>query len=118
MKLFTEILKSMPKNEHENQLLKLKLIEFLFLNNLLVDQMSNYYSFNAVSVHPFSPKDTIDLGEEYYTDIPYIGAVFDYTPILVLDGDTVKTVGLSNTFKEIPTKKGNIKHEGHMTLFH
>lgn len=78
-----------------------------------------YFQFNAVYVHAYSRKDTINLGEEYVAHIPYIGVLEHYKPTLIVNGDTVPTDGDSNVYyyKEIATQRGLIKNKGSITLF-
>jgi len=68
----------------------------------------------------YSKKDTIKIGEEYSAEIVYSISILnkEQHPFIVLDGDTLIAECGYYTFKEIPKKKGLIKHKGYMICYH
>jgi len=93
-----------------------KQIQYLYTINLYKETAGMAFTFTGILSHTYSKKDTIKLGEEYSAEIPFIGVFIRHNPILVLNGDTVEIEGLTNLFREKPTKRGLIQHEGYMTM--
>jgi hypothetical protein len=112
-----KILENTDKSNQQECTFVKKQIKYLYAINLYKQMTYNMFMFTDMSVRAYSKKDTINLGEEYIAEIPYIGAIFNYKPTLVLDGDTVETAELENIFRERPTKRGLIRHEGYMTMY-
>lgn len=100
---------------NESKLFK-NLIDYVFLCRLQRAKMENYALFDGVGVNVNTLKDTINLGEEYSAIVEYFATFFETIPTMVIDGDTVPCTRNVQRFKEIPNKKGNVKHDCMITF--
>lgn len=100
---------------NENKLFK-NLIDYVFLCRLQRSEIENYALFDGVGVNVNTSKDTINLGDEYSAIVEYSATFSETIPTMVIDGDTVPCTRISQNFKEIPDKKGNVKHDCMITF--
>ena len=102
-------------HSNESKLFK-NLIDYVFLCRLQRAKMENYALFDGVGVNVNTLKDTINLGEEYSAIVEYFATFFETIPTMIIDGDTVPCTRNVQRFKEIPNKKGNVKHDCMITF--
>ncbi len=115
------LIKSIHNKNSQDYRLLTKFIEYHFVTEIIKEYgYLNFFWADAMGAEAYSKKDTIKIGEEYSAEIVYSISILnkEQHPFIVLDGDTLIAECGYYTFKEIPKKKGLIKHKGYMICYH